>query len=143
MRMPPLAGSWGTEQFGLVDVGVIKALEALEGAEKCAIYSFVEQRGSWAAESKRLEKEVDAHSKHKQRVWPSHLFVTFSFQRADLLQYLVEKVSSYMHILENGKPGRWSTSAVLSLSHLPAKHTLLWTPTRYQITRYHSRLKHV
>ncbi|BDA49369.1 probable lysine-specific demethylase 5A at C-terminar half [Coccomyxa sp. Obi] len=66
-RIAPLAGSWGMEQLGLVDVRVIKALEGLEGAEKCASYSFVEQRGSWAAESKRLEKEVLAHGKHKQR----------------------------------------------------------------------------
>lgn len=79
-RIAPLAGSWGMERFGLVDERVIKALEGLEGAETCASYSFVEQRGSWAAESKRLEKEVLAHSKHKQRVWPSDLFVALIFR---------------------------------------------------------------
>jgi hypothetical protein len=52
---------------------VVKALEGLEGAENCAGYSFVEQRGTWAAETKRLEKELAAHSKHKQRVGVLHV----------------------------------------------------------------------
>ncbi|KAK9918976.1 hypothetical protein WJX75_008430 [Coccomyxa subellipsoidea] len=66
-RIAPLTGAWGTEQYGLADARVVKALEGLEGAENCAGYSFVEQRGTWAAETKRLEKELAAHSKHKQR----------------------------------------------------------------------------
>ena len=52
---------------------MVKALEGLEGAENCAGYSFVEQRGTWAAETKRLEKELAAHSKHKQRVGVLHV----------------------------------------------------------------------
>ena len=67
-RIEPLAGVWGTEQYGLADARVVKALEGLEGAENCAGYGFVEQRGTWAAEIKRLEKELGTHSKHKQRV---------------------------------------------------------------------------
>lgn len=72
-RIAPLTGAWGTEQYGLADARVVKALEGLEGAETCARYSFVEQRGTWAAETKRLEKELTAHSKHKQRVGVLHV----------------------------------------------------------------------
>ena len=64
----PLAGAWGTERFGFAEVPILAALEALPGADACAEYVFVEERGPWEAEARRLEKEVLAHSKHKQRV---------------------------------------------------------------------------
>lgn len=64
----PLAGAWGTERSGFAEVPVMAALEGLPGADACAEYVFVEERGPWEAEAKRLDKEVLAHSKHKQRV---------------------------------------------------------------------------
>jgi hypothetical protein len=58
--LPDLSGLWGLERFGLADVRVLKALEGLEGVEKCASYRFVQERSTWAAEKARLEK---AHGK--------------------------------------------------------------------------------
>ena len=56
MNLPELSGLWGLERFGLADVRVLKALEGLEGVEKCDSYRFVEERSTWAAEKARLEK---------------------------------------------------------------------------------------
>ncbi len=51
------------ERFGLADVRVSKALEGLEGADKCASYKFVEERSTWAAEKTRLDKLIQSRSK--------------------------------------------------------------------------------
>ena len=55
-------------RFGLADVRVLKALEALPGAVELAGYLFVEERGPWDAEARRLEKELDKRVKSKPRV---------------------------------------------------------------------------
>ena len=51
------------ERFGLADIRVVKALEGLEGADKCESYKFVDERGTWAAEKARLEKLIQSRSK--------------------------------------------------------------------------------
>jgi hypothetical protein len=68
INAPPLAGCWGLERYGLADAAVVRALEGLDGAERCMRYRFVEERGTWAAEEKRLEQERLARGKQQQRV---------------------------------------------------------------------------
>ena len=68
VKAAPLAGVWGTQRYGLADVAVLAALEALPGADACAGYKLVEERCPWDAEAKRLEKEALARSKQQQRV---------------------------------------------------------------------------
>ncbi|KAL3143605.1 hypothetical protein ABBQ38_002402 [Trebouxia sp. C0009 RCD-2024] len=84
IKAAPLAGVWGLERFGLADVTVLKLLEALPGLqftgltcnskaslelcwagveEHCKEYQYVEQRQGWEAEQRRLQKELDKHSK--------------------------------------------------------------------------------
>lgn len=55
-------------RFGLADVRVLKALEALPGAAELEGYQFVEERGPWDAEARRLEKELDKRVRPKPRV---------------------------------------------------------------------------
>jgi hypothetical protein len=71
VKAAPLAGVWGVQRYGLADVAVLAALEGLAGADACAGYKFVEERGPWDAEAKRLEKEALSRSKQQQRVRPA------------------------------------------------------------------------
>ena len=50
VKMAPLAGAWGIERYGFADAAVLAALEGLPGADACAEYVFVEERGPWEAE---------------------------------------------------------------------------------------------
>ena len=63
MKLPDLSGLWGMERFGLTDIRVLKALEGLEGVERCALYRLIEERSTAAAEKARLEKLVQSKSK--------------------------------------------------------------------------------
>jgi hypothetical protein len=45
-----LKGVWGRGYFGMADVRVLQLIEGLEGAEDCANYLFVNQRGGWGQE---------------------------------------------------------------------------------------------
>ncbi|KAK9822217.1 hypothetical protein WJX81_007608 [Elliptochloris bilobata] len=67
-RAAPLGSAWGTHRFGLADVRVLKALEALPGVAELEGFQFVEERGPWDVEAKRLEKELDKRVKSKPRV---------------------------------------------------------------------------
>lgn len=41
-----------------------QALEALEGADKCSGYLFVEEHSEWELEKKRLLRESERHGRH-------------------------------------------------------------------------------
>lgn len=57
-------------RFGLADVRVLRALEALPGVAALEGYLFVEERGPWDMEAKRLEKELEKRDKAKPRARP-------------------------------------------------------------------------
>ncbi len=59
---------WALCRFGLADVRVLKALEALPGVAGLEGYLFVEERGPWDMEAKRLEKELEKRVKTKPLV---------------------------------------------------------------------------
>ena len=44
--------------------GCSQALEALEGAERCDKYMFVEQHTEWEMEKKRLQREAERRMRH-------------------------------------------------------------------------------
>jgi len=48
-------------------VRALKALEALPGAAALGGYAFVEERGPWELEARRLERELDRRGKPQAR----------------------------------------------------------------------------
>ena len=74
VKLPDLSGLWGMERFGLSDIKVLRALEGLEGVERCALYKLIEERSTVAAEKARLDKLVQ--SKSKQVTLPSCIVLT-------------------------------------------------------------------
>lgn len=46
---------------------MLAALEGLPGTEACSGYRFMEERGPWEAEARRLEKELPARCRQQQQ----------------------------------------------------------------------------